>query len=156
MWTMKTYKHQGYLNKPFVQFRACFVPKTGLWVRALAYENAANYRNMKNYQDNHIALYFYFNSNEQQKITTTININGEHLGFESFEIKMLQGEDLQGIFWGFDVNLTNKAINKFCSRDLNCGDIIGFNAVKQWLTTTKYCHSGILFHEPFWGKLTRF
>jgi hypothetical protein len=157
VWTMKTYEHSGYLNRPFVQVRACLVPQIGFWVQVLAYENAANYKHMEGYEDNHVMLKCNLNPDQGQELFVTVSITGQYLGFEGAKVKMLYGEDLQGVFWGVDIIIANKIIDAFFNKRPICGDVISFNVTKRWQNNFKYFHSGTLFNNgDHWGTLTNF
>ncbi|GHU86405.1 hypothetical protein FACS1894198_6250 [Clostridia bacterium] len=149
VWTMKNYEHSGYLNEPFVQVRACYVAQTGFHLRVTAYENAANYVLMENYKGNQITLVCNFGLTKSEELSVIVSIDGKKSGFEDVDCKMLQGEDLQGVFWGVDVSFSNSVIKEHMhsGRDLTCGDSISFNIFKRWLTSKKYFHSGKLFNE---------
>jgi hypothetical protein len=147
VWTMKNHEFWGYLNKPFVQVRACYVARTGLHFRVTAYENATNYALMENYKDNCIMLVCSFDLIKSEEFSVTVGIDGKKSGFAGVDCKMLRGEDLQGVFWGVDFGFPNSIISQYLGRGLDCGDCIGFNVFKCWLTSKKHFHFGRLFNK---------
>jgi hypothetical protein len=153
VWTMKNYKHFGYLNQPFVQVRVFHVSTKGFWIHVTAYENAKKYKTMPNHQDNQIILTFNPNPIEKKTATASVNIDGEHAGLLD-DLAVSQGEDLQGHFWNVRCLFSVNKIKRHFNKELVQGDCVLFNVSKQWQTSEKYYHQGFLFpRDNCFGEL---
>lgn len=156
-----TFEHKAF--KPFAQVRLCYQPDRGLLIRMWAFEVDPLCKVILNHDVNIFndsVLSVVLGNKYNQYVIITFNKRGCYFikyyndrdiaVKEKLEINCFEGEDLQGIYWGGDLLISDLFLRKYLNFRVNSEDKLYVNFIKSCYDKNYYHCGGFVDIKKDW------
>lgn len=147
--------------KPFAQAQFCYKINDGLFIKLISFEvspvrNITENNNKKIFTDSLLTAIV---GNNKKYISVSFNKNNQYfikeyknnnIIFEKIDIVPVEGEDLQGIYWGGFFVITESILEKYLDFSIKKNNSFYINFIKSGIYKNNFYNGGFVDIKKDW------